>query len=56
MLQQRKTHIWTHLYVESKNNDTNELIHTTETESQTSKTNLPLPEGDMLGGKDGLGI
>ena len=35
--------IWYHLYVESKKNDTNELIHKTETDSQTSMTNLQLP-------------
>ena len=33
---QRKTNIvWHHLYVESKENDTNELIYKTETDSQT---------------------
>ena len=36
--------IWYYLYVESKKKkDTNELIYKTETDSQTSKTNLQLP-------------
>ena len=33
-------------YVESKKNDTNELIYKTEIDSQTQKTNLWLPKGD----------
>ena len=33
-----------HLYVESKKNDTNELIYKTEIDSQTQKTNLWLPK------------
>ena len=37
--------------MESKKNDTNELIYRTETDSQTSKTNLRLPKG-----KGGEGI
>ena len=42
---QRKTNTIYHLYVESKKNDTNELIYKTETNSQISKTNLWLPKG-----------
>ena len=35
-VRQRKTNIiWYHLYVESKKNDTNELIYKTEIDSQT---------------------
>ena len=34
-----------HLHVESNKNDTKEPIHKTETDSQTSKTNLGLPNG-----------
>ena len=34
-----------HLYVEPLKNDTHELIYKTETDSQTSKTNLWLPKG-----------
>ena len=35
-ISQRKTNIiWYHLYVESKKNDTNELIYKTELDSQT---------------------
>ena len=37
-----------HLYVESKNN-TNKLIQKTETDSQTQKTNLWLPEEEGEG-------
>ena len=37
--------------MESKKNDTNELINKTETDSQTQKTNLWLPKG-----KGGEGI
>ena len=33
-------------YVESKKNDTNELIYKKEIDSQTQKTNLWLPKGD----------
>ena len=38
------------LYVESKENDTNELIYKTDTDSQTSKTNLWLPKGKVGAG------
>ena len=38
-----------------KKNDTNELIYKTETDSQTSKTNLWLPNGKH-GGRDKLGV
>ena len=38
--------------MESKKNDTNELIHNTETESQTEKTNLSLPKQAL--GRDKL--
>ena len=41
---QRKTKIIYHLYVESKKNGTNELIYKTETDLQTSETNLWLPK------------
>ena len=34
-ISQRKTNIIYHLYVESKKNDTNELIYRTETDTQT---------------------
>jgi len=45
-LSQRKTNtIWYHLHVESKRNDTTELIYKTETVLQISKTNLWLPKG-----------
>ena len=45
-VRQRKTNIiWYHLYVESKENESNELIYKTETDSQTLKTNLCLPKG-----------
>ena len=39
-------------------NDTNELIHKTETDSQALKTNLWLPKGKVqgAGGEDGLGV
>ena len=37
--------------MESKKNDTNELIYKTETDSQTLKTNLWLPNG--TGGAEG---
>ena len=36
--------------------DTKELIHKTETDSQTSKTNLRLPKGKGGGGRDTLGV
>ena len=38
-----------------KKNDTNELIYKTETDSQTSKTNLWLTNGKH-GGRDKLGV
>ena len=38
-----------------KKNDTNELIHKTETDSQTSKTNLWLPK-EKGGRRDKLGV
>ena len=44
-ISQRRTNIWYRLYVESKKNDTNELIYKTEIDSQTQKTNLWLPKG-----------
>ena len=37
--------MWYHLHVESKKNDTNELIYKTEIDLQTQKTNLRLPKG-----------
>ena len=37
-------------------NDTNDLIYKTETDSQTSKTNLWLPKGKRGGGRDKLGV
>ena len=43
------------LYVESKKNDTNELIYKTEADSQTQKTNLWLPKGKG-GRRNKLGI
>ena len=43
-VRQRKTNIIYHLHVESKK-DTNELIYRTETDSQTSETNLWSPKG-----------
>ena len=51
-IRRRKTNItWYRLHVESKKNDTNELIYKIETDSQTQKTNLWLPKGkgDKLG-------
>ena len=56
-VRQWKTDIlWYHLYVEEKK-DTNELICSTETDSQTLKTNLSLPKGTGTGGMDwGVGI
>ena len=49
---QRKTNIILyHFYVESKKNDTNELIYETETDSQMLSGNLWLPKGkDWSGG------
>ena len=49
---QRKTNIILyHFYVESKKNDTNELIYETETDSQMLIGNLWLPKGkDWSGG------
>ena len=44
ILSQTKTNIC-HIYVKSKNNDTNEPLYKTETGSQTWKTNLWLPKG-----------
>ena len=35
--------------MESKKNDTNELIYKTETDSQTQKTNLQLPKRKARG-------
>ena len=37
-------------YAESKNNDTNELIYNTETDSQTWRRNLWFPAGWGAGG------
>ena len=42
---QTKTNIIYHLYMESKKNDTNELLYKTEIDPQTQKTNLRLPKG-----------
>ena len=39
-----------HLYVESKKNDTNELIYKTEIDSHTQKTNLWLPKWERREG------
>ena len=36
--------------------DTNELIHKTETDSQTQKTNLWLPKWEREWGRDKLGV
>ena len=36
-------------------NDTNELIYKTETDSQIQKTNLQLPKGKEMEGRDKLG-
>ena len=41
---QTNTNICYHLYVESKKNDTNEIIYIMETNSQTLKTNLWFPK------------
>ena len=49
----RERQISYHLHVESKN-DTNELIHKAETDSQTEGMNLQLPGGRVVG-RDGLG-
>ena len=43
---QIKNTVQYHLYVESKKNNTNELIYKTETDSQSSKTNLWLPKAE----------
>ena len=52
---QTKTNIvWYHLHVESKKNDTNELMYKTEIDPQTEKTNLQLPKAK--GGRDKLEI
>ena len=53
-LSQRKTNISYHVYTESKKNFfsvTNELIHKTETDSQSYRMNLWLPRG--RGGREG---
>ena len=39
------------LYVQSKKNDTNEVIYETEIEPQTWTTNLWLPKGKVAGGR-----
>ena len=39
-----------------KKNDTNEFIYKTETNSQTEKTNLRLPEWKGMGRRDKLGV
>ena len=36
-----------HLHGGSKKNDTNELIHKAETDSQTLKTSVWLPKGEL---------
>ena len=43
--------VWQGLYAESKENDTNELIHKTETDPQTWSMNLWLP-GVKCGSKE----
>ena len=43
-----KYHMVSHMW--NLKNDTNELIYKTETDSQTSKTNLWLPKGKAGGG------
>ena len=37
--------MWCHLHVESKKNDTDELIYKTEIDSELQKTDLWLPKG-----------
>ena len=50
----KKNIICYYLFVESrKENDTNELIYKTETDSRTWKTNLWLPRGEGRGDKLG---
>ena len=50
-ISQRKTNIkWYHLYVESKKNDTNELIYKVVADSQTWKAHLWLPKGKGVRG------
>ena len=39
-----------------KKNDTNEFIYKTETNTQTEKTNLRLPEWKGMGRRDKLGV
>ena len=46
---QTKTNIIYRLNVESKKNDTNELIYKTEIDPQTEKTNLQLQKGKVGG-------
>ena len=57
-LSQTKTDIILyHLHVESKKNDTNELIYKTELDSQTDIENkLIVSKGTSVGGKDKLGV
>ena len=53
---QRKTNIiWYYLYVESKKNDTNELIYKTKINSHR-KHKLMVTEGDSGVGEDKLGV
>ena len=50
-VRQRKTNtIWHPVYMDSKENDTNELIYRTKIDSRTEKTNLSLPKGKGGGG------
>ena len=44
-----------HMILPTKKKDTNELLCRTETNSQTLKTNLWLPKGQVAG-RDGLGV
>ena len=56
-ISQRKTNIiWYCLYVESKNNGTDELIYKTEIESRMWKTNLWLPGGKGINWEIGTDI
>ena len=41
-------------YMWNLKNNTNDLIYTTETDSQTQKTNLHLPKGKVGRGKLGV--
>ena len=55
----RQKQIYNNIYIWDLKNDTNELIYKTEIDSQTQKTNLWLPKGNMWGGinqEDGINI